>query len=334
MIRIYVFLFGMLLMASSIAEDFPSCRMAEGEATTLSIPSQLIRVSADLLPGIETPIAQFDSNTVGQRIVYLDCPVGTEYGKQANGLTGPAPDTKIYQTNIPGIGIKILWNIGGRFGAFPSVSKMTPPPDEKDKNVVDFVYPAGVYYRIQLFKMRELRLSSPAGDAVLPSGNIAYNYVISNNPASAALSLHIGELKIVSTPACTTDGAKTVNFNTVTPALLRAGITRDLDFAISCKSDYGNYSVKASMTTTTPSPDGGFILVKDASGNKDRLKIRITNSSGEVMKVNGTTSEVKNGVTSMGETKFNWKAMLIAGNEATPAGGSFTAKAEIIFDIQ
>lgn len=328
MLRITVILFGMMLI-SNIATG--TCPLAAGsQQTTLTIGTQLISISADAAIDTSTPVAQFDSTLNPAKVVY-NCDSGTEYGKRVINLTGQNSSTRIYPTNVSGLGVKLLYNNASDFGNFPSTSNVSYPSGETT-GVIDF--PIGSFYRIQFFKTGNLTLRNPAGDAVLPSGVIAYNYFVSDNPASYGLQLNIGEISVISTPTCTADGAKTIDFNTVTPTLLSAGVNRDLNFSITCKSDYGSYAAKASIVADTPSSDGTYIRVKDADGNLNRLAIRITDGSSQVMKVDGTTAEDKSDITSRGPADFTWKAMLVAGTTATPSGGTFNAKAEIVFDIK
>ncbi|MCT4715760.1 fimbrial protein [Enterobacteriaceae bacterium H18W14] len=309
-----------------------ACTLARGAPTTVTIPSQVIRIAADAPVDTSNPVAQYDSPTAGQNIGYDDCLAGTEYGKRVLNLIGQNSSTKIYQTNIPGIGIKILWNNSEAFGNFPSTSYLSFKNGEQS-GTFDFL--AGSFYRVQFFKTEDiLRLNNPQGDTVLPAAEIAYNYLRTEDPASYVMKLSIGEIKVISTPACTTDGTKTVDFNNVTPSLLSAGVVRNLDFAIVCKSDYGSYSAKASIVTNTPSSDASYIRVEDAAGNKDRLGIQITDGAGRAMKVDGSTSEQKTSITSQGPAEFAWNAKLIPANQPSPAGGRFHAKAEIVFDIQ
>ncbi|WP_227660555.1 fimbrial protein [Hafnia alvei] len=307
------------------------CTIARGQPTQLAIGSQLITISADAPIDKVIPIAQYDSPIIGNGIGYDDCLNGTEYGKRVMDLSGQDADTRIYATNIAGIGIKLLFSNGSAFGNFPSTSVLSFPNGEL-KGTLDF--PGQSFYRIQFFKIGNLRLNNTAGDTILPAGKIAYNYIMNDNPASYSTSLTIGEIKIISTPTCTTDGSKTVDFNTVTPSLLAAGVTRNLDFSIVCKSDYGSYSTKASMVTNTPSSNGSSIRIEDAAGNNDRMEIQITDGLDNLMKVDGTTLEHKSSTTSQGPAEFSWKAKLISGAKASPAGGVFSAKAEIVFDIQ
>ncbi|VEC00462.1 Uncharacterised protein [Cedecea lapagei] len=331
MLRILTILISGLLMSPGA---WAVCTLARGTPTPLMIPSKTIIVAADAPVSTSTPIAQYDSPPVGGAGVgYDDCIEGTEYGKRAVSLSGQDSSTRIYATNIPGIGIKMLASNGSAFGNFPSTSSLHFS-DGSAVGTLDI--PPQSFYRIEFYKLsNNLRLTnSTTGDTVLPPGMIGYNYILSANPASFTHSLSIGEMKIISTPACTADNAKTVDFNNVTPTLLKAGVTRNLDFAIVCKSDYGSYSATASMITDTPTADGGFIRIKDSDGNMDRLKIRITDGENQVMKVDGSTAESSRVITSQGPAEFAWKATLLPGNGTAPAGGTFTAKAEIIFNIQ
>ncbi|URQ60468.1 fimbrial protein [Pantoea alhagi] len=328
MIRIAIALLSTILISPGA---LAVCTLARGQPTPLAITSKVITISSDEEINTTKPVAQYDSPAVGSNIGYDDCIENTEYGKRVLNLLGQDPTTRIYQTNISGIGIKLLFSNGSAFGNFPSTSHLR---FKNGATTGTLDIPGQSFYRIQFFKTGKLRLQNTTGDAVLPPGLIAYNYLLNDNPANFTTKLTIGEIKIISTPVCTTDNAKTVDFNTVTPTLLSAGVTRNLDFAIVCKSDYGTYSAKASITTDTPSSDGSYIRVEDAAGNKDRLRIRITDGNNRLMKVDGTTFEHKSNITSQGPAEFSWEATLIPGSAATPAGGIFTAKAEIVFDIQ
>lgn len=328
MLRIAIALLSTMLISPGA---WAVCTLARGQPTPLAIASQTITISADAAIDSATPVAQYDSPAVGSDIGYDNCVNGSEYGKRVLNLLGQDLSTRIYQTNISGIGVKLLFSNGTAFGNFPSTSYLNFSGNE---TVGTLDIPGQSFYRIQFFKTGNLRLNNATGDTVLSPGQIAYNYLLNDNPANFTTNLTIGEIKVISTPSCTADNGKTVDFNTVTPTLLSAGVTRNLDFAIVCKSDYGTYSAKASMTTDTPSSDGSYIRVEDAAGNKDRLGIRITDGLNQLMKVDGSTSEQKSSITSQGPAEFSWKATLIPGNTATPAGGTFTAKAEIVFDIQ
>lgn len=326
--RIFIVLFFTILLSPAVRA---ACTLASGQPTTLNIAAQLITLSADAPIDTSTPIAQYDSNTLGTEIKYITCLPTEEIGRRAFNLSGPDSSTYIYDTNISGIGIKITYYNGAAYGNIPMTTTIPVPSGYPTASMS---IPVGTYYRIQLFKTGNLSLSNTAGDIAVPSGLLAYYYLDSDSPSNAITSVYTGGISIISTPVCTVDGAKTINFNTVTPTLLSAGVERALDFAIVCQSDYGTYSATASMTTTTASSDASYIQVEDAAGNMDRLGIRITDSNGQAIKVDGSSSEVKNSITSQSSADFTWKATLIAGNSASPTAGQFTAKAEIVFDIE
>lgn len=310
------------------------CTHKSGPPKQLAIGPQVLHIAADAPIDSEVPVAQYDTPTVGYKVAYEKCLEGTEYGKRTQNLSGQNPTTRIFPTNVPGIGVKLLFSNGEAFGNFPSTSYMQFPSEPENAIHALWDIPAQSFYRVQFFKTGNIRLNNPTGETVLPPGQIAYNYLMTDNPASFTVSLRIGEIKVVSTPSCTADTAKNIHFDTVTPSLLKAGVKRALNFSIVCKSDYGSYSAKASMTTNSPSADGNYIRVSDSLGNKDRMGIRITDGLDRLMKVDGTTSESKNSITSQGPADFAWNATLIPGTTAIPAGGPFTASAEIVFDIQ
>jgi len=331
MLRILTLLIsGLLLSPDTLAV----CTLASGTPTRLTIDAKTIIISADAPVSTSTPIAQYDSPTVGGAgVVYDNCLAGTEYGKRSVSLSGQDSSTKIYATNIRGIGIKMLASNGSAFGNFPSTSHLV---FANGSSVGSLTIPSGSFYRIEFYKLsNDLQLNNPlTGDTILPAGQIAYNYILSADPGSYTHSLDIGEMKIISTPACTVFHPNVnVNFDDVTPTLLEKGVSRELDFSINCKSDYGSYSASASMTTDTPTADGNFIRVRDFDGNMDRMKIRITDGEKNVMKVDGSTSESLKAITNQAAA-FSWNATLLKGDSTAPAGGTFTAKAEIIFDIK
>ena len=326
MLRIAITLCALALMPSASA----ICKLTRGELTVVSIASQVIRINANAPVDTSTPVAEFDSNPAGQDIGFNECEAGTEYGKRVLNLTGQDPSTRIYPTNIPGIGIKLLWSNGSAFGNFPSTTQLKFPGGQA---IGTFDYSASSFYRIQFFKTANNLPLSPSGNTVLPAGDIAYNYLMTPTP-TRVMTLNIGDIKIISTPTCNVASEKSIDFNEVTPSSLRNGVSRPLDFNITCQSDYGTYSATASMHTDTPSPDGSYIRVKDASGNLDRLGIKITDGAGKTMKLDGSTSERKNSIISQGAAEFAWKATLFASSKTAPAGGTFNAQAEVVFDIQ
>lgn len=291
-----------------------------------------IRISADAPNDASTPIATFDSAPFGQKISYINCFPGDIYGKSIIGLQNQDTTTKIFPTLVPGIGVKVQWSNGAAFGNYPSSA--TIPTD--DQNGVSFTYPANSYFRVMFYKIADkVSLSNMNGDLILTPGEIAYNWVNAADPANYAQKLTIGSFTIISTPACTVEDAKTIDFGTVTPAMVSAGVERNLDFSLTCKTDYGSYSTTAGVTTTTPSSDATYIKVTDAAGNTDNLGIQILNSTGGVMAVNNTVLEKMASTASDSAAQFNWKAKLInvSSGSSRPQNGQFTARAEIVMNI-
>lgn len=332
MLRIFIATFFVFCISPA---SWAVCTLMEGQPTSLSVPSQIIKIAADAPISNTTPIAGaiYTTPTLGAKIKYNLCEINEAYGKSVNGLIVQDSGQKLFKTNIPGISIKPRFNNTAAYGNFPTISKMTfsadVPPEMRA-----FSFEPGYFYQVEFYKTGPIKLSDPqTGDLVLGSGMIGYNWITSDSPANAALSLIIGDIRIISTPVCTVSGEKNINFDTVTPSQLKAGVIRPLDFSINCTSDYGTYSAKAAITTNMPSADASYIQAEDAAGNKDRLAIYITDSTNRAMKVDGSTSEQKSSV-SEGAAEFNWSAKLLPGSSPSPTGGTLTAKAEIIFDIQ
>ncbi|EKM5761660.1 fimbrial protein [Cronobacter turicensis] len=300
--------------------------------TTLSIPSQTIRIDADAQTSTSVPIFSYDSSLQSTQISYINCLNGTPFGKSPYNLGPQDTSTKIYPTSVPGIGIKLRWNNGSAFGDFPSDNKMsfqTP--------LGRFIYSTGSYFRIELYKTQpRVSLKDPNGDILLPPGDIAYNWVEMNSISNYAQKLNIGQILVISTPACAFNNNKVVDFGLVTSADLTAGgIEKDLSFDITCQSDYGNYSAIAAITSNTPSADKQYIKVKDSAGNSDRLGIEIKDSQGKTMLLDGSTSELLANVVANTPATFHWKAHLKpTAGVLHPANGDFTAEAEIILQIK
>lgn len=298
-----------------------------------NIPAALITIDASLPADTVNPIAQFDSPVQGYNQEYIDCHKGTPYGKSAYGLSGQDSSTRIYKTNIDGIGIKLLWNNGGAFGQYPSNQTYTP---SDGANVGRFIYPSASFFRVQFFKTADsLMLTNPDGEQALPAGEIAYNWLVNNSPAQYTQQLNIGRITVISTPSCIYTPSQTVDFGTVTSnTLTTEGIQRPLPFEINCRTDYGYYSASATLTTSTPSSDNSYIKVMDAGGHDDRMGIKIRNAQGQEMKVDGSSSENISNKASMIPAQFNWTAILIPTGSSHPTDGDFTARAEIILQLR
>lgn len=320
-----------LLFGAGSVQAF--CDWEKGSPAILSVPDQVITIAADAPADSSTPIAAFETPRLGHDIFYTYCLVGTEVGRRVIGLESYSARDKTFKTNIPGIVIKPLWTNGlPGWGGFPTTVYM-PPMD--DSGYVYFRFPDVSGYRVEFYKVADsLQLKNPAGDLVLPPGPIGYFYlIVSDDPNNYLSKLSLNEIKVISTPVCTPDSAKTVDFGKVTAKMLENGVSEKLDFAINCKSDYGSYSATAYITTDTPSYDAANIMVKDAGGNSGRLRITIKDSQNRPLRVNGKEGEQITSTPSQNNAEFHWTAELSAAGWFQPSAGTFSAKAEIIFDI-
>ncbi|EPE3190027.1 fimbrial protein [Cronobacter sakazakii] len=300
--------------------------------TTLSIPSQTITIDAAAQTSTTVPVYSYDSSLQSTRISYINCLSGTPFGKSPYNLGPQDTSTKLYPTSVPGIGLKLRWNNASAFGDFPSEGAMSFP-----STMGRFIYSVGSHFRIELYKTQPtVSLKNPDGDILLPPGDIAYNWVLINNIGHYAQKLNIGQILVVSTPACTFNNNKVVDFGLVTAADLAAGgIEKDLNFDITCQSDYGNYSATAAISTNTPSADNQYIKVKDSAGNSDRLGIEIKDSQGQLMLLDGSTREQLTNIVANTPATFHWKAHLKpTAGVLHPANGDFTAQAEIILQTK
>lgn len=298
--------------------------------STMTVPAFVITIDADAPADTTKFIAEADTATQGDRVTYVDCAIGNPYGKNVSTLLGASLGNGLFATNIEGIAIKPLWNNGGAFGTFNTSAEMTFSTE-----IGRWTYPAISYFRIELYKTKEtLSLNNPAGQVVLPGGTAAYNWVNTNSLANFAQKLDIGQITIISTPSCTFDGSKVIDFGLVTSGNLSNGIERNLDFDITCKTDYGQYSATAAITTQTPTADGNYIKVKDNNGQDNLLRIKISDSSGKLLTLDGNSTEQKINILSATPAEFKWKATLEpAVINAKPANGRFSAAAEIILQI-
>lgn len=325
-----------LLILVISGNAFATCQLDRGTPHTFNIKSATITIDASAMADTSLPIYEDNSGSQGSDISYVNCAEGERYGRSVMNISGQDSSTKIFQTNVPGIGIKVL--VRNRPGSNPLNFPANGPMEFQDGGDPGrFTYPAESYFTIQLFKtLPTLTLTNKAGDVVLPAEEIAYTWVTADNPAKYSQQLNIGQLMIISTPSCTYDNAKTVDFGTVTTNTLTAsGIARDLDFSLICKTDYGNYSASAAISTQTATSDLKYIKVKDAAGNMDRLAIKITDSKNNDMKVDGSTNEILTSVANNVAAEFKWHATLYpTGNGKLPENGAFTAQAEILLQVK
>ena len=326
-------LYGLLLFITVTRPGYAACFLARGTPTTLTIPSQTLLIDADAPVSVESPFARIDSLPITARIGYDDCDRGTEYGRQLIYLANREIANQIYATDIPGIAVKVLWTNGrDGYGGYPKTQSIMFPNGILKGT---FDYEPGSAYRLEFYKVADtLSLSTNTDAQLLPLGIIAYNYLFTPTPSSYSMRLNLGALTLKSLPSCTLDTSKTIDFNRVNANELAQGVYRDLDFKISCRSDYQRFSPRASIRSQTLSSDHQSIKVTDSAGQDDRLRISIYDSNKNLLLVDGTRSETLNNIANQGDANFTWQAVLRPGVNSPPAAGPFTAYAEIQFTIE
>ena len=299
-----------------------------------SIQNTVINIDADTPADTSRPIGQpLDASVQGYDIKFDQCHTGDPYGKSVMNLSNQGTGN-IFPTNIPGIGVKIMWNNGVAFsdGSFPTFGTMSFTTE-----VGSWVYPASSFYRVEFYKTADtLDLDPQATNIALMPNTYAYNWVVGDTIANAGQILQIGMVEINSTPSCNFENSKTVDFGTVTGNMLTKGATieRPLQFAITCRTDYGTYSASASLSSESASSDSSYIKVKDSAGSSDTLAIRLRKSDGSDILVDGSTAETLQNVASNTPAQFNWRASLASQSSAHPAEGDFTARAEILLQVK
>ncbi|PVZ81818.1 fimbrial protein [Serratia sp. S1B] len=304
-----------------------------------TIPDTVIHIDADTRPDTSNPIiAPIDTPKQGYDIKFDQCYTGDLFGKSVMNLSNQGA-SYIFPSNISGIGVKILWNNGAAFsnGQFPTTGKMDF--SSSPNNIGSWIYPAASFYRVEFYKTSDtLNLDPQAANMVLMQNNYAYNWVTSDAIGNAGQVLQIGSIQVISTPSCNFENSKTVDFGTVTGNMLATGSTieKPLAFSITCRTDYGTYSVNTSLSSESASSDGSYIKVKDSVGSTDTLAIRIKKNDGTDIKVDGSTTDTLQSVASNTPAQFSWKAMLMSqpGVQAHPAEGNFTARAEILLQVK
>lgn len=299
-----------------------------GLPVTIDIPGELLTISADLPADTSTPFRTLTSALPPHVVSYTKCSSADRYGASVISPSGPV--NSIYRTNIDGIGIKVRRNNGaGSFTFLPYSGSAYPGESAR------LVFRQQSYYTVDFFKTAEtLKLTPNQVNTVVNSGELAYVWVLNDSPASYAQKLTIGNITIVSTPACTFESTKSVDFNTVTPTLADSGVERPLDFEMNCRTDYGNYSVLASIVADSRTSDGKYITVRDAGGNTDRMKIEINDSEGANVAVDGTSFRSVRSSDKI-PAQFKWKATLSSSGTTSkrPTGGQFDARAEIVLQV-
>lgn len=298
-----------------------------GPPVTFILPAQVLSISADKPVDTSMPFATLISPLAGHAVTYINCTPSVPYGGTPFGL--PTPDgNNMYPTNIQGVSMKIRWDNG-------TVKKDIPYSASLPLELSRIVYKADSYFVVELFKTTEvLSLVPNKENVVFNGGDVAYNFIGVNSISNFSQKLNLGKITLNSTPACTFESTKNIDFNTVTPTLADSGVERPLDFEMNCRTDYGKYSVLASVIADARTPDGKYITVTDAGGNNDRLRIEIRDNEGASVAVDGTSlrKAISNDKV---PAQFKWTATLssLGKTGKRPTGGKFDASAEIVLQV-
>ena len=320
----FLLIAGVLMSQSvmAICTVDPDPAFGGAERTTLNISGFTIFVDASA--PIDTVIKEVHSNPQDRIISFRDCAIGERYGKTALPPLVSTGVKRHFTTNIEGISVRPAWSNASAFGYFDSVAVLP-------KNRMN--YPVGSLFRLEFIKTApHLNLKSPNGDVVLSPGILLRTWITTDTAANYAQRLQIGEIRIVSIPSCTIEGPKTVDFGQVSASSLASGVERELNFGLTCATDYGTYSATASLITTSPNSDG-TIPVSDSAGNTDRMKIQITDSSNGKMPADGSSGESRLRIANSVAANYSWKATLMKGSANAPESGNFTARAEILLIV-
>jgi type 1 fimbria pilin len=333
--KLCIILAGVGLASQANAACVIDLSTPDGGTTPTTLTTAPLNITIDAGAPADTTIfipgAEANTSAQGTPVTYINCVTGELYGKETTAMLGANLGGGLFATNVDGIAIKPLWNNGGNpaFGKFPSQAPMSfSTPTGR------FSYGPNSYFRIELYKTKPTLTLNPGPNQVLPGGIIAYNWVSTTGIANFGQQLQIGAINITSTPSCTFDSNKQVDFQLVTGAKLKAGVDRPLDFDITCITDYGHYSATAAITTSTPSADGNYIKVRDSSGNDDKMQIKISDSTGAQLPLNGSRSEQKVNIASNAPAEFKWTARLEpVSPTVSPSNGNFSAAAEIVLQV-
>ncbi|WP_455814275.1 fimbrial protein [Pseudomonas graminis] len=307
---------------------FISAEENAGHPTTLDIPSELLKISADLPVDTSTPFITLTSSTSAHAVNYINCADSDRYGSSV--INPSVPVNKMYPTNIEGIGIKVRRdNAAGSSTFLPYSGGATAGSPSR------LIFRQQSFYLVDFFKTAEtVKLIPDQVNTVLYGGDLAYTWVLNDSIASYAQKLIIGNITVVSTPACTFESSKSIDFNTVTPSMADSGVERPLNFEMNCRTDYGQYSVLASIIANARTSDSKYIAVTDAGGNTDRLRIEIKDDQDENVAVDGTISK-KVTSTNKVPAQFKWTATLSSFGVTSkrPTDGKFDARAEIVLQV-
>lgn len=306
------------------------------QTETLSADSKVIKLRADaaVSTGPTDYIGRANSPSLSVKVMY-SCQGDLIYGSRPLDAAVVPYDNynNMYRTNIEGIGVKFVATPpGGDAGAelpmLPYLAGSDPGATLTDVTVNQGRFVA-YFYKLS----NDITLNKPnmSDNLLYTKKNIGYNKVEDTTVAIYAIE----NIYIVGVPVCTIDRPLPVDFNTVNASDVRSGVDRPFEFGITCKTDYGNYDVVASIRADNRTDDDNYIKVTDNNNKDDSLVIEITDGNNNRIKVNGNTELRASNISSGQKAAFKWHAKLKKPNgQPYPAQGPFHAEAVITLNIK
>lgn len=296
--------------------------------------SDVIKLRADAVAGTGTYIGRANSPALSTQVTYK-CTGDIVYGSRPvdSALVPYGNYPNMYKTNIDGIGVKFVATPpGGDEGAdlpmppYYIASGTGASSGEIIANQGRFV---AYFYKLS----DNVNLSKPnmSNNLLFTKKDIGYNKVENTNVSIYSME----NIYIVGIPVCTVDSPIPVNFNTVNASDVRSGVEKPFEFGITCKTDYGNYDVTATIEAKKRTIDGNYIKVTDSKTNDDSLIIEITDTGNKRVKVDNSTEININNLPSGQKADFKWHAKLKKEDgKPYPAQGPFHAEAIITLNVK
>lgn len=313
---------------------------------TFYFPATTLKISPSFQPSDTTPFATIETPPTPRRLnvtcvinkndpnlpqdqqIYPELPETVTIMINVLGLQ--QSDNKFLLTNIPGIEIKIRRANNHNYLPNNLPQLITPDTDKK------LGFTSGTKFIIEFYKRSSIHLKHDADNIVLnpqPLVNIQIDHY-SLSPADQIMYHSSTQtVTIQSTPECTQSGSITLPYGIINADMLDNSVTKKIDFSIICKTDYDTYIPHAYIRTDDPT-ESDYIRVTDANSAQDTMGIRISTNDGKPIQINDQNNPIALAPTENDTTgQFSWRATLFRIGTGKPAVGKFSAKAEIVINI-
>jgi type 1 fimbria pilin len=241
------------------------------------------------------------------------------------GLTHTNSDQYIYDTNVPGIGLRLTY-----IRASGASSKVPYPNDfpGSDKPTSYISFNGGAKYQVELIKTGPI--------ASLATVN-AYSQFGTLTPQSGASVLNISStsttIKVL--PKCSVNASTlNVDFGTFGPREVSTtdGPTRPVSFQAKCSGPTAPTSITATLAAT-PDTTNPNLIQNDSAGAKN-LGIQLKETAtGTILKPNDANSKIAHASSAQMDSAFDLQATVLRAGSATPTVGKINATATITLTI-